>query len=101
MNRRTPNSKKKKLVHEKRRGTPHIPVGGKWAAQPFTRSPIMRLTLRTLLSYLDDTLEPVEARAIGQKVAESEQARELAERITQVTRRRRLTTPPASGPGGL
>lgn len=61
----------------------------------------MRLTLRTLLSYLDDTLEPAEAKLIGQKVAESEQARELAERIQQVTRRRRLTTPPNSGPGGL
>jgi hypothetical protein len=61
---------------------------------------VLRLTLRTLLAYLDDTLEPAEARAIGQKVAESESARELVERIKQVTRRRRLTTPPASGPGG-
>ncbi len=61
----------------------------------------MRLTLRTLLSYLDDTLEPAQAKAIGQKVAESEQARDLVERIKQVTRRRRLTTPPAAGPGGI
>ncbi len=61
----------------------------------------MRLTLRTLLSYLDDTLEPAQAKIIGQKVAESEQARELMDRISQVTRRRRLTTPPTSGPGGL
>src|SRR2546425_12971401 len=61
----------------------------------------VRLTLRTLLSYLDDTLEPSQAKAIGAKVAESEQARELMERIKQVTRRRRLTTPPTSGPGGI
>src|SRR5438067_1785357 len=61
----------------------------------------MRLTLRTLLSYLDDTLEPAQAKAIGAKVAESEQARELMERIKQVTRRRRLMTPPTSGPGGI
>ena len=61
----------------------------------------MRLTLRTLLSYLDDMLEPGQAKAIGAKVAESEQARELTERIKQVTRRRRLTTPPTSGPGGI
>ncbi len=61
----------------------------------------MRLTLRTLLSYLDDTLEPSQAKAIGAKVAESEQARDLMERIKQVTRRRRLTTPPTTGPGGM
>ena len=61
----------------------------------------MRLTLRTLLSYLDDTLEPAQAKIIGAKVAESEQARELMERIKQVTRRRRLMTPPTSGPGGI
>ena len=30
----------------------------------------MRLTLRTLLAYLDDTLEPSETKMIGQKVAE-------------------------------
>jgi hypothetical protein len=59
----------------------------------------MRLTLRTLLAYLDDTLQPAEARLIGQKIAESEPAQELIERIKQVTRRRRLTTPPESGPG--
>jgi hypothetical protein len=61
----------------------------------------VRLTLRTLLSYLDDMLEPAQAKQIGAKVADSEQARELTERIKQVTRRRRLTTPPASGPGGI
>ncbi len=61
----------------------------------------LRLTLRTLLSYLDDTLDPGQAKLIGQKVAESDQARELMDRIKQVTRRRRLTTPPAAGPGGI
>jgi hypothetical protein len=59
----------------------------------------MRLTLRTLLAYLDDALEPAEAKLIGQKVAESEAAQELIARIKQVTRRRRLTTPPLTGPG--
>ena len=57
----------------------------------------MRLTLRTLLAYLDDTLEPAEAKLIGQKVAESDAAQELVARIREVTRRRRITTP--SGPG--
>src|SRR6516162_9863225 len=59
----------------------------------------MRLTLRTLLAYLDDMLEPSQAAVIGQKVAESETARDLIARIRQVTRRRRLTIPPATGPG--
>src|SRR5437870_8277747 len=59
----------------------------------------MRLTLRTLLAYLDDTLEPAQAKLIGQKVAESDTAQELIERIRQVTRTRRLTAPPASGAG--
>jgi hypothetical protein len=58
----------------------------------------MRLTLRTLLAYLDDTLEPSEIKHIGQKVAESDTAQELIARIKQVTRRRRLTTPPLTGP---
>jgi hypothetical protein len=61
----------------------------------------MRLTLRTLLSYLDDMLDPAETKAIGQKVAESDAAQELIARIKQVTRRRRLTTPPATGPGSF
>jgi len=59
----------------------------------------VRLTLRTLLAYLDDQLEPAEIKRIGQKVAESDAAQELIARIKQVTRRRRLTTPPDGGPG--
>jgi hypothetical protein len=61
----------------------------------------MRLTLRTLLAYLDDTLEPSEIKRIGQKVAESDTAQELIARIKQVTRRRRITTPPATGPNSF
>ena len=58
----------------------------------------MRLTLRTLLSWMDDTLQPEEARRIGLQVEESEVARELVDRIRRVTRQRRLTVPPSSGP---
>jgi hypothetical protein len=52
-----------------------------------------RLTLRTLLAYIDDTLEPDETRALGKKVAESDEARQLVERIKKVTRRRGLAAP--------
>ena len=48
----------------------------------------MRLTLRTLLAYLDDALDPAQAKVIGQKLAESPSALELVERIRKVTRRR-------------
>ena len=53
----------------------------------------MRLTLRTLIAWLDDTLTPAEVRAIGQQVAESPFAKDLVERVQRVTRQRRLTYP--------
>jgi hypothetical protein len=60
----------------------------------------MRLTLRTLLAWLDDTLPAAEVRQIGQQVAESPFAQELVERIHRVTRRRRLTVPTDVGADG-
>jgi hypothetical protein len=52
-----------------------------------------QLTLRTLLAYIDDTLEPTLARQLGAKVADSELAQELIEKIKRVTRRRGLKAP--------
>lgn len=57
----------------------------------------MRLTLRTLLAWLDDTLSPAEVREIGRQVSESPFAKDLVERIHRVTRQRRLTVPPRTG----
>lgn len=57
----------------------------------------LRLTLRTLLAWLDDTLPPDEVRQMGHQVAESPVAKELVDRIQHVTRRRRLTVPPSTG----
>ena len=59
----------------------------------------MRLTLRTLLAYLDDVLEPSQAKEIGEKMQESSFAASLVSRIREVMRRRRLTAPALSGPG--
>ena len=57
----------------------------------------MRLTLRTLLAWMDDTLPPSKVREIGNQVGESPFAQELVERIRRVTRQRRLTVPKTTG----
>lgn len=57
----------------------------------------MRLTLRTLLAWLDDKLPPVQVREIGKQVAISPLAQELVQRIHRVTRQRRLTVPSRNG----
>ena len=58
----------------------------------------MRLTLRTLLAYLDDVLEPADTKIIGQKIQESTMAQLLVSRIREVMRRRRLKAPEVFGP---
>ena len=61
----------------------------------------MRLTLRTLLAWLDDTLPPTEVRQIGQQVSETPLAGDLVEKIHRVTRQRRLTVPAGTGSDGV
>ena len=60
----------------------------------------MRLTLRTLLAYLDDILEPAQTKEIGTKLTESKFASDLVERIRDVMRRRRLSAPDIDDPEG-
>jgi hypothetical protein len=59
----------------------------------------MRLTLRTMLAYLDNVLEPADAEVLGKKVNESDFARGLAQRIGVVTKKLRIDAPKLDGKG--
>ena len=59
----------------------------------------MRLTLRSLLAYLDDILEAPDAEDLGHQIEDSDFARTLVHRMRSATRRLRLGAPKLSGKG--
>src|SRR6266545_5484894 len=76
------------FLHDSRRGAPLLPMTRSLNATRLANNPgvlpMAQLTLRTLLAYIDDTLEPAMARQLGAKVAESDLAQELIEKIKRV-----------------
>jgi len=59
----------------------------------------MRLTLRTLLAWIDEVLAADEHRHLGEKVAASEVAPRLVDRIASVVSSPALSAPPPTGRG--
>ncbi len=59
----------------------------------------MRLTLRTMLAYLDNILEQDDAETLGAKISESEFASDLVYRTLSSTRKANLSAPPLDGKG--
>ncbi|WP_164104026.1 hypothetical protein [Candidatus Laterigemmans baculatus] len=59
----------------------------------------MRLTLRTLLAYLDHTLDPADEAALGEKVQQSSLASELVRRIERLLSHPQIDAPSANAVG--
>ena len=59
----------------------------------------MRLTLRTMLAYLDDVLSPQDAAVLGDKIKQSDYATKLSRHIRASVRENSVGAPALSGKG--
>src|SRR5262249_49623089 len=59
----------------------------------------MRLTLRTMLAYMDDVLDPADAGELRKKIEESDFASGLVDRIRGVMAKLRMDAPKLDGKG--
>lgn len=59
----------------------------------------MRLTLRTMLAYMDEQLDPPQMEEIGSKIRESGVATGMIDRIRASTRKHRMEAPKLDGRG--
>ncbi len=59
----------------------------------------MRLTLRTMLAYMDNVLEPNESEELGRKIRESKFAGDLVHQIRTVASKVRMDAPKLDGKG--
>jgi hypothetical protein len=59
----------------------------------------MRLTLRTMLAYMDNVLEPNESEELGRKIRESKFAGDLVQQIRTVASKVRMDAPKLDGKG--
>src|SRR5688572_26248577 len=59
----------------------------------------MRLTLRTMLAYLDNVLDPADSELLGKKIEESEYATKLVQRIRAASKKVRMDAPKLDAKG--
>src|SRR4029079_7126184 len=59
----------------------------------------MRLTLRTMLAYMDDVLDPADADELKRKIHESDFASGLVDRVRGVMKKLRMDAPKLDGKG--